>query len=242
MGAEIREVSGRTDRTDNKNADNRTKGESGRTTDTTHTEAGRTGAIDTGRTGGENKTSEVSRMASLTEEEKKAERNARRRERYAQKKAEGGQTVKPRKVKAGKPNTFDTKQLDTMIMAMSSIVASRPNMSHWQLDEKEVQSITTPLAGILAESELMSKLNDNSNQIALAVACVSVFAPRVMVTVAQMSEKKKTKVNVREVKNNDKNRVSKTDDKVADSGNRGGTSDTTPVNGISVPTYYSSGY
>lgn len=136
------------------------------------------------------------------EERKREERNAKRRERYAKQKAETGQTVKPRKVNQNKKQTeptFDREQINNLVVSLSAIIASRPNCEQWLLDESEVDAITKPLCNIIAESEKLEVIAQNSNQIALGVACISVFAPRVLVTVQKAKAEKEKKNNVRKV-------------------------------------------
>ena len=127
-------------------------------------------------------------------ERKRLERNAKRRERYAKEKAEQGQSVKPRKVNTKKKQDeqkLSTEQLNTFVKTISLVVASRPNCEHWLLSDSEIESITTPLAKMLAESEIFEKLGEHSNQIALVTACVTVFMPRIIKTTMIMKEKKK---------------------------------------------------
>ncbi len=201
MGAEIRAVdepiSGKAG--NSTRADKRQSGGSTDTTDTRTGDTGRTGTDGrTGRTGDTTRKAEVknevfSGLASVDDDEqKRLERNAKRRERYAAQKAANGGTVKPRKVnsKKAQSDAIDTTQINALIATLSAIVASRPDCEHWLLTEKEIDSITQPLSKMLAESEALSKINENSNQIALVIACVSVFAPRLFVTVTKMKEKK----------------------------------------------------
>lgn len=201
MGAEIRavdeQISGKAG--DSTGADKRQSGGSTDTADTRTGDIGRTGTDGrTGRTGdttgkAEVKNEVVSGLASVDDDEqKRLERNAKRRERYAAQKEANGGTVKPRKVnsKKAQSDAIDTTQINALIATLSAIVASRPDCEHWLLTEKEIDSITQPLAKMLAESEALSKINENSNQIALVIACVSVFAPRLFVTATKMKEKK----------------------------------------------------
>lgn len=205
MGGELTEISGKVDG----NVTEQTGGRTGSDSNSASTAStgtggtgGRTGG--TGRTGGnkadkENIPTVVTVDTGLSEEErKKEERNAKRRERYARQKAENGQQVKPRKVNAAKKQTsepvINTEQINALIISLSAIVASRPNCEQWLLTESEVEAITKPLCAMIAESDKLEVIAQNSNQIALAVACVSVFAPRIMVTVQKMkAEKEKEK-------------------------------------------------
>lgn len=220
MGTEVtnsnEQLDGKVD--GNKAGRNRTSDTSTSTTDTTagRTDRGRVGTgSDGSRAGNETQKAEVPRLVTIesatdSEEQKRLERNARRRERYAKQKAENGGTVKPRKVNGTKKNDtqITTEQLDTFIVSLSTIIASRPNCEQWLLTKDEVQSITTPLMGILKDSEKLEIVTQNSNQIALAFACITVFAPRIFVTL-QKQKAEREKVNnakrkVTETKGNSK--------------------------------------
>lgn len=137
-------------------------------------------------------------VAILTDEEKRAERNRKRRERYAQQKAEQGGTVKPRKVNSTTANNktapiINNSQVGTIINTVSGIVASRPNMAHWQLTPQEVDSIATPLTNILAKSEAFKGLEEHGDSVALVTACLTIVVPRIILTVATMEKKPKEK-------------------------------------------------
>lgn len=154
-------------------------------------DGGRTG----GKAGGEAEKEEVPRLVVVekSEDEKREERNRQRRERYAKQKAENGGTVKPRKVnkkKQAEP-AIDVTQLNMIVSSLSAVVASRPDCEQWLLTEAEINSITTPLAKMLAESETFSNIGEYSNQIALVMACITVFVPRLIVTVQKQKEKQK---------------------------------------------------
>jgi len=227
-----------------------------RTTAPTAQAGDRTGRTDTaggrtdttgGKTGEKDGLSDGLEQNLLTDEQKREERNRRRRERYAEQK---GTTPKPRKVRKSKTaNVIDTTEIDKMLCNLSTIVASRPNMAHWQLSEQEVHTITQPLGNILQKYGLFDKVTENSNEIALAVACVSVFAPRIMVSVAVAKQNAKPKENVRAEKpkaqmGGDKNGKTKTERKTEKPvGNRSGGNATNGTdNGLDVPSYYLSGY
>lgn len=144
----------------------------------------------------------VSGLVTLTEQQKRDKRNERRRERYAQKKAEQGEQVKPRKVNKSKKQeqapALSNTQINSLIISLSAVIASRPKCEHWLLSEQEVNSITTPLTAMLKESEVFNKIGEHSNQIALIVACVSVFLPRIIQTVAMIQEEKKNEQRVKQ--------------------------------------------
>lgn len=196
-----------------------TDGEKGRssggtsttTTSTTSTTGGGSGSGGSERNTGTGKaetikTGELSEISLLTDEEKaqyatadEAEkkrliRNAKKRQRYAEKKQANGQDVKPRKVKGAKKEeqpALDVTQLNMIVASLSAVVASRPNCEHWLLNEKEINSITVPLSKMLAESQAFANMGQYSNQIALCMACITVFMPRLIVTVQKQKEVKK---------------------------------------------------
>jgi hypothetical protein len=51
---------------------------------------------------------------------------------------------------------------------------------------------------MMKESQVFEKIGEHSNQIALTVACVSVFLPRVIQTVALIQEEKKNEQRVKQ--------------------------------------------
>lgn len=148
-------------------------------------------------------TKEAGELALLTKEEleiynqsdekekKRILNNAKRRKRYAEQKGET--QAKPRKVnkKKNETKTTDLTQLNGLIVGLSGIIASRPNCSHWLLSEAEVNSITIPLSKMLEESGLLSEVSEHSNQIALVMACITVFVPRMIMSITIKKEVKK---------------------------------------------------
>lgn len=157
------------------------------------------------------KEKELPELALLTEEEKqiylsgdkdeqkRVMHNARKRARYAKNKEQTtGEAPKPRKVNNSKGKSkakaeapIDVTQLNLIFMGLSTAVASRPNCEHWLLTEQEINSITVPLSKMLAESTIFSGMGEYSNQIALVMACVTVFAPRLLLTVQKTKEVKR---------------------------------------------------
>lgn len=179
------------------------------TTDTRGNGTGSGTGSGTGTGSGEAKEKGLPQLVTVTEEQtaedKRLERNRKRRERYQKEKAESGQTVKPRKVNNKAKNNDVTvtsltkEQLNNLIVSTSAVVASRPNCSHWLITEKEADSITTPLLKMIAESEKLEVIAKNSNQIALVIACITIFVPRLFVTM-QMNKalpKKEKKTDAR---------------------------------------------
>lgn len=197
-------------------------GNSGVSTSSTDTGTGaRTGArTGTGaRIGTEEK--KVPQLVPVTPEDeaaekKRLEKNAKKRAAYAEKKAAGALQAKPKKTKKAESapsfSGMSVDQLNALLMSTSAVIASRPNCSHWMLTEAECKSITTPLVAMIAESEKLEFVTKNSNQIALVVACITIFVPRIFVTVqlnkAAAPKKKEIKKNdtgteVRKTENSD---------------------------------------
>lgn len=133
-------------------------------------------------------------LAGDSEERKRLERNAKKRERYRLRKENNGQNVAPRKVNKKnnvKVAPINTQSVDMIIMSLSSIIASRPGCEHWMLTQKEVSSISEPLCKLLSESQAFEKMGEHGTEIALVMACCTVFVPRLIITVSKMEEKKK---------------------------------------------------
>lgn len=198
-------------------ADTGNRGTSSGGTSSTTTSTSTTGGTGTGGTGGTGtggsgntetvKGSSVLELAILTDEEKaqylvadetekkRIMRNAKKRQRYAERKQADGQPVKPRKVKGSKKEevtpALDVAQLNMIVASLSAVIASRPNCEHWLLTEKEINSITVPLSKMLAESPMFANMGQYSNQIALCLACITVLMPRLIVTVQKSKEVKK---------------------------------------------------
>ena len=203
MGKEITERGGESNRiVTAEPTEKRTRDTGNRSAETTETRTeGRTRGSGSGTGSGNTEEKEkLSGLAILTEEEKAEYQNAdeetrkkiikraKARERYRQQKAQG----KPKKVKKKEEEpAIDVSQINLIIAGISSAVASRPGCAHWLLTEKEINSITVPLAGMMAESDIFSKMGEYSNQIALVTACVTVFAPRILITAQQSKERKK---------------------------------------------------
>ena len=201
----------------------RTTGESttsGGSTDT-RTKSGGSRGDRSGGSGGKTTTEKeiVSSMADV-EEQKRLERNAKRRERYAKQKAEG--TLKPKKVNNKKTKeVIETNQIETLLKAVSVMISSRKGQEHWLLLDSEVKAIAEPLTNILKDSNAFSSISEHSNAVALVVACITIILPRTIKSVTDINAKKKKK---REVLKNVELRTSKRKNINNDTGNNRNTS------------------
>lgn len=130
---------------------------------------------------------------SKTDEKKKLdEKNARRRELYAKKKEENGGSYKPRKTRqTKKENPVNDESLKIFINTIFGLVASRPGCEHWLLSEEEVKKLSEPLAKILANSQAFAGLGEHSNEVALVMACLTIFVPRLTISHNKKQEEKK---------------------------------------------------
>lgn len=193
---------------------------SGGSTDT-RTKSGGSRGNRTGGSGGKT-TAEKEVVSSVAdvEEQKRLERNAKRRERYAKQKAEG--TLKPKKVNNKKTKeVIETSQIETLIKTISVMVSSRPGQEHWLLLDSEVKAIAEPLTNILKDSNAFNSISEHSNAVALVIACITIILPRTIKSVTDINAKKKKK---REVLKNVELRTSKRKNINNDTGNNRNTS------------------
>ena len=201
--------------------ENGTKGGSGGSTrgtsaTDTRTKSGGSRGDRSGGSGGKttNEKEIVSSMVDV-EEQKRLERNAKRRERYAKQKAEG--TLKPKKVNNKKTKeVIDTNQIETLLKTVSIMISSRKGQEHWLLLDSEVKAIADPLTNILKDSNAFSSISEHSNAVALVVACITIILPRTIKSVTDINAKKKKK---REVLKNVELRTSKRKNINNDTGN-----------------------
>ena len=87
-----------------------------------------------------------------------------------------------------------------LLSTVSTVVASKKGMEHWKISEKESMMIAEPLTNILEKSSFFNKVAEHSDGIALVTACTVVFAPRVMMTVANIKINKGVKKDVSKFK------------------------------------------
>ena len=100
---------------------------------------------------------------------------------------------KPKRKRATrkKKTTVDSETVEKLLLTVSGVVASRKGMEHWQLSKAECKNIAEPLVEVLDKYDLAKGLVDNAPEISLAVACVSVTVPRLMIS----NQKRKVKNN-----------------------------------------------
>lgn len=105
---------------------------------------------------------------------------------------------KPKKKRAPKQTKKEKQNasidlLTGLICGGSDMVALVPNCGHWSITEEEGRTIAEPLAKVIEKNEHLQKVMEQSDSIALVLACVSVFVPRMYMSYTIMQEKKKKK-------------------------------------------------
>lgn len=95
------------------------------------------------------------------------------------------------KKKKEEPQAFNAEQISTLILTASGIVASRPDMGIWQLQQEEAMQLAQPIANMIEKSELLQKMGEHTDAVALMTAAMVIFTPRVIAQAAVTKEKKK---------------------------------------------------
>lgn len=101
------------------------------------------------------------------------------------------QQRKPRAAKKKEPdNSFTADQITALIVALSSIFASRPGMEMFMITDTEAATIAKPLSNIIAKNENLAGLGEHADGIALVTACIVVMLPRFMLYMEAQKQKK----------------------------------------------------
>lgn len=98
--------------------------------------------------------------------------------------------TRAKKTKSAEPPVINSTMISGLIGALSTIVASRPNMEIWKLSDEEIKSVAEPLANIIQKSEQLSKIAEHTDAIALTIAVTTIAVPRVMYMSNQAKERK----------------------------------------------------
>lgn len=97
------------------------------------------------------------------------------------------------KKKKEEPKSFNAEQISTLILTASGIVASRPDMGIWQLQQEEAIQLAEPIANMIQKSEALQSLGEHADAVALVSAALIIFTPRVIAQATITKEKKKAK-------------------------------------------------
>lgn len=92
-----------------------------------------------------------------------------------------------------KQQTFNSEQLTGLIVAISSMVASRKGFEHWLISETEAKQIAEPLSNIIEKSNNLKVLGEHADAFALVTACLMIFTPRLIMTLQANKIKKGVK-------------------------------------------------
>lgn len=98
-----------------------------------------------------------------------------------------GDVPKPRKKRQSTKKMLDTKENIYQIFSVTSMFAGEI----WKLDYTEAEMIAKPLDSILARYNLLDRMEKYGDTLALTVALVAVFVPRVIFTINEKREKRR---------------------------------------------------
>ena len=90
--------------------------------------------------------------------------------------------VKKRRKIRTKKTSLDSEPIEKTLIAITGIIASRPNCECWAMTEKEAKSIAEPLTQVLNKYDIGKNIIENSAEIALVTAIALYTVPRVAVT------------------------------------------------------------
>ena len=103
---------------------------------------------------------------------------------------EGEEVPKPRKKRQSTKKMLDTKENIFQIFGVVSLFAG----DVWRLEQSEAELIAKPLDSILSRYNLLDRAEKYGDTMALTIAIVAVFAPRVLYTINQQREKRREKI------------------------------------------------
>lgn len=182
-----------------------------KSTSTTETESGGRRGTGSRGTGGRGQAEEAGlpklavlevpgKEPELSEEEKKEIKRAKDRERKRQdrerKKAEGEKPTTTRRNTSSRSSgkskapSMEILQLKPILMTVSTMVASREGFEIWALSETEINTLCEPIENMLAKTSALEKVGENSDAIALAIACFTIFVPKFLMWNATRKQKK----------------------------------------------------
>ncbi|EOQ01047.1 hypothetical protein [Bacillus cereus] len=124
----------------------------------------------------------------LSDEEKKLEEKRKKdRERKARARAKAKSSPRSKT----KTPSVELLQLKPILQTVSKMVASREGFEAWALSESEIDALCEPIQNMLAKTAALEKVGENSDAIALAIACFTIFIPKFLAWNATQKLKKK---------------------------------------------------
>ncbi|MED1170206.1 hypothetical protein P4U42_29220 [Bacillus paranthracis] len=122
------------------------------------------------------------------EEKKLEEKRKKDRERKARSRANTKSS--PRSSGKSKAPSMEILQLKPILMTVSQMVATREGFEIWALSETEINTLCEPIENMLAKTAALEKVGENSDAIALAIACFTIFVPKFLMWNATRKQKK----------------------------------------------------
>ena len=105
----------------------------------------------------------------------------------------GTTAAKKKKAAASKPAHVDHTHVKVLLMTVSGMIATRPNMLTFMLTAEEAEQIALPLSNILAKNEGVAALtNEYADHIALLVAAVTIIVPKFLLYRANNPKKERS--------------------------------------------------
>lgn len=104
--------------------------------------------------------------------------------------ADSVKKTRTKKTKSAEPVLINASMISGLLGALSTIVASRPNMEIWKLSDEEIKTVAEPLTNIIQKSEQLSKIAEHTDAIALTIAVTTIAVPRVIYMSNQAKQKK----------------------------------------------------
>lgn len=94
----------------------------------------------------------------------------------------GSTTNKNRSAAKQKGGTVDHTHISLLLVTMTGVLASRPNMHPFAMTLEEANQIALPLANILAKNEgIASAASEYADHIALVFAAATIFIPKFLI-------------------------------------------------------------
>lgn len=90
--------------------------------------------------------------------------------------------VKKTRKRRTKKTTLNSEPIEKTLMAVTGMIASRPNCECWAMTAKEAKSIAEPLTQVLDKYDIGKNIAENSAEIALVTAIALYTVPRIAVT------------------------------------------------------------
>lgn len=172
-----------------------------KSTSTTETKSRGRGRTGSGGTGGRGQQTEEEKLPKLVpvdvpgKEEEKAEIDAkleekRKKDRERKARSRANAKTSPRSKGKAKAPSMEILQLKPILMTVSTMVASREGFEIWALSEAEINTLCEPIENMLAKTSALEKVGENSDAIALAIACFTIFIPKFLMWQATRKQKK----------------------------------------------------